>query len=184
MKDLQALRLYATDPLISYKHILQLKELKFLEITFDSFYRDHREQFLYGLPQLENLQVGRISFGIPLARLICWCYRCWRFLVATAWMKPTSSTFWRPVQTWEYCFFLSIRPSRGGSWRPCWRGGGGESGGGWRSWRCTSTLPMSTSRLWYPSCTLLLLPPISATLAFILMSDLHIINWDISILFI
>ena len=71
MKDLQALRLYATDPLISYKHILQLKELKFLEITFDSFYRDHREQFLYGLPQLENLQVGRISFGIPLARLIC-----------------------------------------------------------------------------------------------------------------
>ena len=67
MKDLQALRLYATDPLISYKHILQLKELKFLEITFDSFYRDHREQFLYGLPQLENLQVLRtISFGIPL----------------------------------------------------------------------------------------------------------------------
>ena len=64
MKDLQALRLYATDPLISYKHILQLKELKFLEITFDSFYRDHREQFLYGLPQLENLQVGRISYGM------------------------------------------------------------------------------------------------------------------------
>ena len=59
MKNLQALRLYATDPLLPYKDILLLKHLQFLEITFDSFYREHRDQFLYGLSQLENLQVGK-----------------------------------------------------------------------------------------------------------------------------
>merc|ERR1719273_1562288 len=58
--SLQALRLYATDPLLSYKDLLLIKKLKFLEITFDSFYLDHREQFVHGLSQLENLQVLKI----------------------------------------------------------------------------------------------------------------------------
>lgn len=57
MRNLQALRLYATDPLLPYKNILLLKHLQFLEISLDSFYREHRDQFLFGLSQLINLQV-------------------------------------------------------------------------------------------------------------------------------
>ena len=55
--QLQALRLLATDPLVPYKEIQQLKQLRFLEVQFDSFYREHRDDFLLYLAQLSKLQV-------------------------------------------------------------------------------------------------------------------------------
>lgn len=63
---LQALRLFATDPLLPYSEIANLAHLKFLEIQFDTFYREHRDEFLHGLGQLQNLQVLKIPtcFGL------------------------------------------------------------------------------------------------------------------------
>ena len=66
MRNLQALRLYATDPLLPYKELLLLKHLQFLEITFDSFYREHRDQLLFGFSQLENLQVKKPKIAIDI----------------------------------------------------------------------------------------------------------------------
>ena len=63
---LQALRLFATDPLLPYSEISNLLHLRYLEIQFDTFYREHRDEFLHGLRQLPNLQVLKIPtcFGL------------------------------------------------------------------------------------------------------------------------
>lgn len=63
---LEALRLFATDPLLTYTEILKLKHLKYLEIQFDSFYREHRDQFLYSLGSLSQLKVAKFHtcFGM------------------------------------------------------------------------------------------------------------------------
>ena len=60
------LRLFATDPLLPYSEISNLCQLRFLEIQFDTFYREHRDDFLHGLTQLRNLQVLKIPtcFGL------------------------------------------------------------------------------------------------------------------------
>jgi len=57
---LQALRLFATDPLLPYSEISNLSQLRYLEIQFDTFYREHRDDFLHRLGQLQNLQVLKI----------------------------------------------------------------------------------------------------------------------------
>jgi len=54
---LEVLRLFATDPLLTYSEVLKLSHLKYLELQFDSFYREHRDQFLYSLGSLSQLQV-------------------------------------------------------------------------------------------------------------------------------
>ena len=56
-RQLEALRLLATDPLLPYKEIHQLRRLKFLEVQFDSFYREHRDDFILYMAQLSQLQV-------------------------------------------------------------------------------------------------------------------------------
>ena len=63
---LQALRLFATDPLLPYSEIANLSQLRYLEIQFDTFYREHRDDFLHRLGQLRNLQVLKIPtcFGL------------------------------------------------------------------------------------------------------------------------
>ena len=63
---LQALRLFATDPLLPYSEISNLSQLRYLEIQFDTFYREHRDDFLHRLGQLQNLQVLKIPtcFGL------------------------------------------------------------------------------------------------------------------------
>jgi len=63
---LQALRLFATDPLLPYYEICNLSHLRYLEIQFDTFYREHRDDFLQRLGQLQNLQVLKIPtcFGL------------------------------------------------------------------------------------------------------------------------
>ena len=48
----------ATDPLIPYNEILKLKSLKFLEIQFDSFYREHRDELIFSLNQIPLLEVS------------------------------------------------------------------------------------------------------------------------------
>merc|ERR1712192_4756 len=63
---LQALRLFATAPLLPYSEICNLSQLRYLEIQFDTFYREHRDDFLHRLGQLQNLQVLKIPtcFGL------------------------------------------------------------------------------------------------------------------------
>jgi len=58
---LKVLRLFATDPLIPYTEIFKLKDLKFLELQFDSFYREHRDDFISSLNQLPLLQVLKLQ---------------------------------------------------------------------------------------------------------------------------
>jgi len=65
-KKLQALRMFATDPLIPYTEVLHLKYLRYLEMQFDSFYREHRDEFLFNLHLLPMLQVLKLHscFGM------------------------------------------------------------------------------------------------------------------------
>jgi len=58
---LQAVRLLATDPLLPYTELLALRHLQFIEITADSFYRDHRDEFLAGLCRLPELRVLKLK---------------------------------------------------------------------------------------------------------------------------
>merc|ERR1711974_401163 len=46
--------------------ISNLSQLRYLEIQFDTFYREHRDDFLHRLGQLQNLQVLKIPtcFGL------------------------------------------------------------------------------------------------------------------------
>jgi len=57
---LEALRLFATDPLLPYLEVPRLQRLRYLEIQFDSFYREHRDDFLHGLGGLPHLQVLKL----------------------------------------------------------------------------------------------------------------------------
>merc|ERR1719184_486305 len=54
---LQALRLFATDPLLPYSEISNLSQLRYLEIQFDTFYREHRDDFLHRLGEVGNLRI-------------------------------------------------------------------------------------------------------------------------------
>jgi len=77
-RRLQALRLFATDPLLPYSEISNLSQLRYLEIQFDTFYREHRDDFLHRLGQLQNLQVLKIPtcYGLSDSQalsLICSC---------------------------------------------------------------------------------------------------------------
>jgi len=75
---LEALRMLATDPLIPYAEILKLKQLKFLEIQFDSFYRDHRDDLIYSLNQLPLLQVLKFQscYGMTDQHVVTLLERC------------------------------------------------------------------------------------------------------------
>ena len=56
-RNLHALKLLATDPLCAYSEILHLSKLQYLELQFDSFYREHREGLILRLSCLSNLMV-------------------------------------------------------------------------------------------------------------------------------
>ena len=58
--QLELLRLLATDPLLPYKELHKLKSLKFLELQLDSFYREHRDDFIFHLAQLSELRVLKV----------------------------------------------------------------------------------------------------------------------------
>eukprot|EP00090_Calanus_glacialis_P001579 TRINITY_DN11149_c0_g1_i1.p2 TRINITY_DN11149_c0_g1~~TRINITY_DN11149_c0_g1_i1.p2 ORF type:complete len:167 (-),score=27.99 TRINITY_DN11149_c0_g1_i1:19-519(-) len=70
--------MFATDPLIPYSEILKLKSLKFLEIQFDSFYRDHRDDFIFSLNQLPLLQVLKLQscYGMTDQHVVSILERC------------------------------------------------------------------------------------------------------------
>jgi len=75
---LEVLRMFATDPLLPYAEILKLKSLKFLELQFDSFYRDHRDDFIYNLHQLPFLQVLKLQscYGMTDHHVVTILERC------------------------------------------------------------------------------------------------------------
>jgi len=75
---LQALRLLATDPLLPYQQILNLKRLKYLELQFDSFYREHRDNLLFRLGDLPDLQVLKLhtAFGMTEEHVISILFTC------------------------------------------------------------------------------------------------------------
>ena len=85
---LQAVRLLATDPLLPYTELLALRHLQFIEITADSFYRDHRccpalgtvaalhcgrDEFLAGLSRLPKLRVLKLKscYGMTDQQVLC-----------------------------------------------------------------------------------------------------------------
>jgi len=76
--NLVALRLFATDPLIPYTEIFKLKHLKFLELQFDSFYREHRDDFILSLNQLPLLQVLKFQscYGMTDHHVLTILERC------------------------------------------------------------------------------------------------------------
>jgi len=58
--QIEGLQLFAIDPLLPYCELSRLRNLQFLEIQFDTFYRDHRESFLENLAKLQNLKILRL----------------------------------------------------------------------------------------------------------------------------
>jgi len=80
---LEVLRMFATDPLIPYSEILKLKNLKFLELQFDTFYRDHREDLLFSLNQLPLLQVLKFHscYGMTDQHVVSILERCSKLII-------------------------------------------------------------------------------------------------------
>jgi len=70
--QLEGLRLLATDPLMPYTEVLKLKNLRYLEVQFDSFYRDHRDDFIHCLGRLPCLQVLKLitCYGLTDSQVI------------------------------------------------------------------------------------------------------------------
>jgi len=68
----------ATDPLIPYTEILKLKSLKFLEIQFDSFYREHRDELIFSLNQIPLLEILKFQscYGMTDQHVITILERC------------------------------------------------------------------------------------------------------------
>lgn len=63
------MRLLATDPLLPYTELLALRHLQFIEITADSFYRDHRYCSVFSTALLFHHTVARDEFLAGLCRL-------------------------------------------------------------------------------------------------------------------